>query len=518
MPDAKGRATEEKYRVLLDINNAIITHHDRDAVFDGISEALGSLVPFDRVNIMLYVAESDGFRPYTRSGPSVIPEGFRSRVLPREGSLLGRVIDEGRPVLQRFDRDDTADSKSPAESQVVREAFQREGFKVSVLVPMVTPRGPVGTLNLASRNADQYSESDMAFLMEAAGQVALAVENLLAYEEIARLKERLEEENTYLIQEIETAHDFEDLVGQSPTFRKVLQSVRTVADTDAGVLLLGETGTGKELIARAIHHLSGRKDKILVRVNCAALPANLIESEMFGHEKGAFTGATDRKIGRFEVADGGSLFLDEIGELPLELQSKLLRVLQEGTFERVGGSETVAVDVRIIAATNRDLGRAIGDGSFREDLYYRLNVFPIELPPLRERPEDIMPLVRHFVDYYNEKLGRDVTGISRATVKALERYSWPGNVRELENIVERAVIVSRGTQLELGDWFSREADSAVDHESALTLEDVEREHITNVLESTHWRIGGDRGAAKLLGLKRTTLQSRMERLGIRRPA
>ncbi|MBT5876764.1 MAG: sigma 54-interacting transcriptional regulator, partial [Candidatus Latescibacteria bacterium] len=322
MANKTSRTTEEKYRVLLDINNAIITHHDRDAVFDEVTAALGSLVPFDRVNIMLYVAETDGFRPYTRSGPSVIPEHFRQRVLPREGSLLGYVIDEQRPVIQRFDRDDEENPLRPLEAPIVQEAFRKEGFKVSILIPMVTPRGPVGTLNLASKSADQYSDSDGAFLMEVAGQVAIAVENMLAYEEIARLKERLEEENTYLIQEIETGHSFEDLVGQSPTFRQVLQSVETVADTDAGVLVLGETGTGKELVARAVHHLSRRKEKILVRVNCASLPANLIESEMFGHERGAFTGATGRKIGRFEVADGGSLFLDEIGELPLELQSK----------------------------------------------------------------------------------------------------------------------------------------------------------------------------------------------------
>lgn len=517
MVNKTSRTAEEKYRVLLDINNAIITHHDRDTVFDEVTAALGSLVPFDRVNIMLYVAETDGFRPYTRSGPSVIPEHFRQRVLPREGSLLGYVIDEQRPVIQRFDREDDEHPLRHLEAPIVQEAFRKEGFKISILIPMVTPRGPVGTLNLASKSADQYSDGDGAFLMEVAGQVAIAVENMLAYEEIARLKERLEEENTYLIQEIETGHNFEDLVGQSPTFRQVLQSVETVADTDAGVLVLGETGTGKELVARAVHHLSRRKDKILVRVNCASLPANLIESEMFGHERGAFTGATGRKIGRFEVADGGSLFLDEIGELPLELQSKLLRVLQEGTFERLGGSETIEVDVRIIAATNRNLESAIAEGTFREDLYYRLNVFPIELPPLRERPEDIMPLVRHFVDLYNVKLGREITGIPQPTVKALESYTWPGNVRELENIIERAIIVSRGAQLELGDWFSRESDASSRRLRALSLEDVERDHIVKVLESTNWRIGGDRGAAEILGLKRTTLQSRMDKLDIRRP-
>ena len=505
------QSTEKTYRVLLDINNAIINNRDRDSLFEEVTLLLSHVISFDRANMLLYYPELDGFRPYVRSGPTVIPEHFRKKVLPREGSLPGRVLDEQKPIIQTFDED------TVIEAEVVREAFRKEGFQSSILIPMITPRQAIGTLNLQSRNVDQYSEVDGEFLLDVAKQVALAVENMLAYEEIAALKHRLEEENLYLMQEMEVHHDFDDLIGKSSTFKKVLKATETVAETNASVLLLGETGTGKELIAREVHRLSPRQDKMLVKVNCASLPANLIESEMFGHEKGAFTGATARKTGRFELADGGSLFLDEIGELPLELQAKLLRVLQEGTFERLGGTETIEVDVRIIAATNRDLEEAIEEGTFRQDLFYRLNVFPIQIPALRDRQEDILPLVRHFVGLYSHKLGKQVETIPQKTVTALERYPWPGNVRELENIIERAVIVSQSAQLELGDWFSKEADATLRHLKTMSLEDVEREHILKVLEMTNWRISGENGAAKILGLKRTTLQSRMEKLGIQRP-
>ncbi|MBI2219407.1 MAG: sigma 54-interacting transcriptional regulator, partial [Candidatus Rokubacteria bacterium] len=307
--------------------------------------------------------------------------------------------------------------------------------------------------------------------------------------------------------------NFEEIVGQSAVVRRVLKAIETVAPTDACVLILGETGTGKELVARAVHDLSARRRKALVKVNCAAIPAGLFESELFGHEKGAFTGALGRRIGRFELAHGGTIFLDEVGELPLDLQAKLLRVLQEGAFERVGGP-TVEVDVRVIAATNRDLEAAMHEGRFRADLFYRLNVFPIRIPALRERPEDVPLLARYFVAKYARKLGRAIETIPQRTLESLAAYPWPGNVRELENIIERAVIVSRGPGLELGEWLP--APGVHTPARVPSLEELERDHIVTVLEMTGWRVSGDRGAAKVLGLRPTTLEARMKKLGITR--
>ncbi len=336
-----------------------------------------------------------------------------------------------------------------------------------------------------------------------------------ALSEVEELKNRLQEENVYLQEEIKTAHNFEEIISRSDAFRDVLQKVEQVASTDATVLVLGETGTGKELIARAVHNISARKDRPLVKVNCAALPENLIESELFGHEKGAFTGALARRIGRFELADGGTIFLDEIGDLPLELQVKLLRVLQEGEFERLGNPNTIKADVRVIAATNRDLEKSIASGDFREDLYYRLNVFPIQCPPLRERKEDISVLVNHFIVKHGAKIGRQIESVPQKVMDALEVYHWPGNVRELENIVERAVIISQGKQLELGDWLPKPVASP-DSAPVVTLEELERAHILEALELTGGRVSGEKGAAKILGLKPTTLEARIKKLGIKR--
>ena len=336
-----------------------------------------------------------------------------------------------------------------------------------------------------------------------------------ALNKIEQLKNRMQAENIYLQEEIKIQHNFEEIIGASKALKKSLRKVEQVASTDSTVLILGETGTGKELLARAVHFLSDRRDRPLVKVNCAALPANLIESELFGHEKGAFTGALNRKIGRFELADGGTIFLDEIGDLSLELQSKLLRVLQEGEFERLGNPQTTKVDVRIISATNRDLEKAIEDGSFREDLYYRLNVFPIQSPPLRERQEDIPILVRHFIKKFTARTGKKIETVPQKVMAALQGYHWPGNVREVENIIERAVIISPGKQLKLEDWLSKTViSSKASHIS--TLEEFEREHILEVLELARWRVSGESGAAKVLGLKPTTLEARMKKLGITR--
>jgi formate hydrogenlyase transcriptional activator len=349
----------------------------------------------------------------------------------------------------------------------------------------------------------------------------LAEENLKsALEEVKELKERLEAENIYLQQEIKREHNFEQIVSKAPVFKKVLEKIGLVAQTDATVLIMGESGTGKELIARAIHSISKRANRPLVKVNCAALPANLIESELFGHEKGAFTGAIAQKIGRFELANGGTIFLDEIGEMPFEIQSKLLRVLQEGEFERVGSSKTIKVDVRVIAATNRDLQSSVNNKEFRADLFYRLNVFPIFSPPLRDRKEDIPLLVNHFFKKYGMKMGKKVTSISKIALEMLTAYDWPGNVRELENVIERGLIITNSNVLEPGDWLpnlvSIQPVSSEERSEAppRSLEEIERQHIVDILVKTKWKIRGEDGAAKILDINPTTLEARMKKLGI----
>lgn len=333
--------------------------------------------------------------------------------------------------------------------------------------------------------------------------------------EIEYLKNQLQAENKYLQEEIKLNHNFDEIITRCKNFQRVLQQIEQVAATDATVLILGESGTGKELIARAIHNISNRSRRPLVKVNCATLPANLIESELFGHERGAFTGAMERKTGRFELADGGTIFLDEIGELPVDLQAKLLRVLQEGEFERLGNPRTIKVNVRVIAATNRDLEQAIVKKEFREDLYYRLNVFPISCPPLRDRKEDIPLLVKHFCQKYEGKMAKKILHIPSKVMDALMAYHWPGNIRELENIIERALILSRGDTLEYGDWLPAEKQAAV-AAGPQKLEDIERTHILDILQQTGWKVSGEKGAAKILGLNPTTLEARMKKLGIRR--
>jgi formate hydrogenlyase transcriptional activator len=337
-----------------------------------------------------------------------------------------------------------------------------------------------------------------------------------ALAELEQLRERLQREVSYLRQEIRLTHNFGEIISDNDKFKQILAEVEQVASTEATVLILGETGTGKELVARAIHNISPRRHRPMIKVSCVAFPDSLIESELFGYEKGAFTGAVARKIGRFELAHGTTIFLDEIGDLPLGLQVKLLRVLQEGEFERLGSSHTIKIDTRIIAATNRDLERAVAEGRFREDLYYRLNVFPIYMMPLRERKDDIPILVQYFVEKYSAKVGKKIDRISQKVMEQLQAYYWPGNVRELENVIERAVIISRGGQLEPGKWLIREG-SAPEAQNMVTLEEVEREYITRVLKQTKWQVSGDKGAAKILGMNPHTLFSRMKKLGITRP-
>jgi formate hydrogenlyase transcriptional activator len=392
----------------------------------------------------------------------------------------------------------------------------------------------------------------VGFLQLVANQVAVAIENALAFQEIAELKEQLSKENAYLEEEVRNEHNFGDIVGQSDALRRVLKQVETVAPTGSTALIRGETGTGKELIARALHDLSPRRERTFVKLNCAAIPTGLVESELFGHEKGAFTGAISQKVGRFELAHRGTLFLDEVGDIPPELQPKLLRVLQEQEFERLGGTKTIKVDVRLVAATNRDLAAMVAGGRFRSDLYYRLNVFPLVLPPLRERADDIPPLVRHFTQRFARRMGRTIESIPSAVMEALVRYRWPGNIRELQNVIERAVILSPGASLQvpLGDLLPSPTGRGAGGEgigdqrsevggqksvvgdrgperdptsnlqpptAALTLADAEREHILDALRETGWVVGGPKGAAARLGMKRSMLYWKMKKLGISRP-
>jgi formate hydrogenlyase transcriptional activator len=370
----------------------------------------------------------------------------------------------------------------------------------------------LGVLGLASRQENTFDEDEVAFLTQVAHQVAIAIENALAYGEIAELKDKLAQEKLYLEDEIRGEMDFEGIVGQSSALRNVLRLVETVAPSDSTVLLLGETGTGKELIARAIHDRSRRKDRTFVKLNCAAIPTGLLESELFGHERGAFTGAISQKLGRLELADQGTLFLDEVGDIPIEIQPKLLRALQEREFERLGSTHTKKVDVRLVAATNRDLDKMIEAREFRSDLYYRLNVFPIRIPPLRERPEDIPLLVRYFAQKYERRMEKKIESIPAAALKTLASWHWPGNIRELENFIERAVILTRGTALEVPVSELRRTGAAVPTSSP--RESSERDDILRILKETNGRVAGPNGAAMRMGIKRTTLISRMKKLAI----
>ncbi|MFY0594011.1 sigma 54-interacting transcriptional regulator [Roseivirga sp.] len=406
----------------------------------------------------------------------------------------------------------------------VHDKFEREkGVEGYFGVPILSSENDcIGHIAIFNDTKLELSEEEVEILKLFSDRAAVEIERKIAnqklveaVEEVESLKDRLEAENTYLQEEIKYEHNFQEIITQSSKFRSVLSSSEQVATTDATVLILGESGTGKELLARAIHNISKRSNRPLVKVNCAVLPANLIESELFGHEKGAFTGAIAKKIGRFELADGGTLFLDEIGELPLELQSKLLRALQEGEFDRLGSTNTIKVDVRVIAATNRDLQKEVDEGSFRADLFYRLNVFPLYSMPLRERKEDIPLLTRHFVNRYSAKIGKKVMSIPKRVINSLQGYHWPGNIRELENVIERSVILSSGRALELGDWIPR-TESQTFSSDFDTLHEFERKYIISVLQKTAWRVSGDKGAAKILGMKPTTLESRMKRLQIKR--
>jgi formate hydrogenlyase transcriptional activator len=396
-----------------------------------------------------------------------------------------------------------------------RAYIESVGILSCILCPLIVRGAPYGFLAIGSRRRNAFSDRDLAFAEQIGFHLSQAITNFTAYEEIRVLKEQLEQENVYLRDEINATVDFKPLVGESAALQKTLKLIEQVAPTDSTVLITGETGTGKELLAQAIHRLSPRKEKPLITLNCAALPPTLIESELFGHEKGAFTHATARKIGRFELADGGTIFLDEVGDLPLDLQAKFLRVLEAQELQRVGGTQTIRVNVRVLAATNIDVDQAVKQGRFRSDLFYRLNVFPVRVPPLRERRDDIPSLARHFVKKYSGRHRRAITRIGHGTLKALVSYDWPGNVRELEHVIERAVIVSHGPLLAI-DELAPPDEQTTKGSAPRTLADAERTHILETLRQTNGVLAGKHGAATRLGMKRSTLQHRMKKLGIRR--
>jgi formate hydrogenlyase transcriptional activator len=501
-----ARQQSERLGLLLEINNAVVSNLDLQSLMKTISYCLAKVSQYDTVGLALYDPETNQLRAYSNpTDQAFIDEGLP---IPFEGSAPGLAFTTGKPVLLDRYKGEPLDSEFSMR-------FRRAGFKSGGAVPLIAHGRKLGTLGFATLREATFSDEEVEMLCQIANQVAIAVENVLAFREIETLKNKLASEKLYLEDEIRTEHNFEHLIGVSPSFKRILKQVETVAPTDSAVLIRGETGTGKELLARAIHDLSTRRERTMVKINCAAIPTGLLESEIFGHEKGAFTGAIAQRIGRFELANKGTLFLDEVGDIPLELQPKLLRVLQEQEFERLGSTRTQRVDVRLIAATNTDLEQMVADKKYRSDLYYRLNVFPITIPPLRERREDIPPLARFFTQKYARRLKKGIEAIPAEAMAALTGYGWPGNVRELEHFIERAVILTQGSDLDVS--ISELKPSAPTGPATIsTLEAAEREHILRALEEANWVVGGPNGAAARLGMKRTTLQSRMQKLGLER--
>jgi formate hydrogenlyase transcriptional activator len=500
--------SSERLKLILDVGSRVLSNLDLQELLRSISANVRQVLRCDLASVVLIDADRSHARLYVLDFPD--SNGFmrEGAVVPVEREQMEEFLRIGQPREVGFD-----EMSGPGS-----EFLRAEGISLGYAFPLVSRGRPLGLFTVMRRAAEDFDRDEIDLIGQVAGQVATALDNALAYGEIAGLRDQLAQEKLYLEDEIRSELSFEEIVGRSDALRRVLKQVETVAATDATVLVSGETGSGKELIARAIHDLGARRGKTFVKLSCAAIPTGLLESELFGHQKGAFTGAIADRVGRFELANGGTVFLDEIGEIPLELQPKLLRVLQEREFERLGSSKTLRTDARLIAATNRELAAMVEAGTFRADLFYRLNVFPIHVPALRERPEDIPLLVRHFVQQLGRRMGKKVETIPADTMTALTRYAWPGNIRELQNLIERAMILTNGPVLRvpLDDLKAREAPGGPSARPQ-TLQEAERAHVLSALEETGWVLGGPHGAAARLAMNRSTLQFRMKKLGIVRP-
>jgi formate hydrogenlyase transcriptional activator len=511
---ANSQRAQERLQLLLDLTNRVASHLNLREVLREISAQIRGVMQCDGVGIGLPSPEDGRFRIYVLDFPNA-PANLEEGYEPDEDNPVAAVFRSGEPAI--------LDGEKITRLKIAAD----HGIRSSAHVPLTGRGGVVGVLSLGAQRENAFSVDDLAFLTQVARQLALAIENALAYGEVSEQKQKLTLEKLYLEDELRSEGQFEEIIGRSESLRRVLDHIATVAPTDSTVLIYGETGSGKELIARAVHNLSARKSGAFVKLNCAAIPTGLLESELFGHERGAFTGAISQRIGRFELANRGTIFLDEIGDIPLELQPKLLRVLQEREFERLGSTRTMRSDARLIAATNRDLDQLVAEGKFRSDLYYRLNVFPVRVPALRERPEDIPLLVRHFVQQFSRRLSKTIDAIPAETMTALTRYAWPGNIRELQNVIERAVILTNGPVLSVhiddlrapngapSSTSNGHAASVSRQDLRSALEESERQHIMAALEKSNWVVAGPDGAAARLGLKRSTLQSRIGKLGIR---
>ncbi|MGH9719490.1 MAG: sigma 54-interacting transcriptional regulator [Bryobacteraceae bacterium] len=505
----------DRLRLQLEINNALVTQHHLSGLFEHVSDLVREAVPHEFLAVSIVDPEDRNLRFRVQANPSQKIFRLQDQLVP-EDTASGQAFKSGQPEIYDFSR------ISRVEGDYGRNLMEQH-IRSMCAIPLKTARGKVGVISVGSREDDAYTSAKLNTLLPLAAQLAIAVENAVSFERVEELNRRLNEAKLYLEEELQSATPSDEILGSSPGIRKVLQQIEIVAPTDATVLVYGETGSGKELVARALHQKNSRRSGTFVKLNCAAIPTGLLESELFGHEKGAFTGAIAQKVGRFEIAHQGTLFLDEIGEIPLELQPKLLRVLQEKEFERLGGTRTIRTDARLVAATNRDLKKMAEANQFRGDLYYRLNVFPILVPPLRDRKEDIPYLAMHFAQEFSRRFGKHIRSIPADAVDRLVRYHWPGNIRELQNLIERSTILSTGDTLRISlHELDVEEQEKPEESSSMsgtgTMDDVEREAIRRALKEAKGVIGGPKGAAAKLGMKRTTLLYRMDKLGIQKPA